>query len=176
MSLQIPEPLLRLESNCGIFAVWMIFQHYGVNMDIDRLAQVCRHDSEDGAFGIGLAVALEKFGFSVKFYTDDDPHMHEKELPCYAEAQKLNIPVLSALSYQGLQDAVNMGRFVMVFYDTLQGVGNHSLIYAIDEQEICFFDSFDPMPAKVFERQRRAEGICRQALVIDGSSFALRCS
>lgn len=156
--------------------MWMVLQHYGVNMDIERLAQACRHDAEDGTFGIGLAVALEKFGFSVMFHTDDDPHMHEKELPCYAEAQNLSIPVLPALSYQGLRDAVDIGCFVIVFYDTLQGVGNHSLIYAMDEREVCFFDSFDPMPAKVFEQQRHAEGICRQALVIDGSSFALRYS
>jgi len=46
----------------------------------------------------------------------------------------------------------------------------------MDEREVCFFDSFEPMPAKVFEQQRHAEGICRQALVIDGSSFALRYS
>ena len=156
--------------------MWMVLQHYGVNMDIERLAQACRHVAEDGAFGIGLAVALKKFGFSVTFHTDDDPHMHEKELPCYAEAQQLSIPVLPALSYQGLRDAVDMGRFVIVFYDTLQGVGNHSLIYAMNEREVCFFDSFEPMPAKVFEQQRNAEGICRQALVIEGSSFALRYS
>lgn len=156
--------------------MWMVLQHYGVNMDIERLAQACRHDAEDGAFGIGLAVALGRFGFSVTFHTDDDPHMHEKELPCYAEAQKLSIPVLPALSYQGLRDAVDIGRFVIVFYDTLQGVGNHSLIYAMNEREVCFFDSFEPMPAKVFEQQRNAEGICRQALVIDSSSFALRYS
>lgn len=156
--------------------MWMVLQHYGVNMDIERLAQACRHDAEDGAFGIGLAVALKKFGFSVTFHTDDDPHMHEKELPCYAEAQQLSIPVLPALSYQALRDAVDMGRFVIVFYDTLQGVGNHSLIYAMNEREVCFFDSFEPMTAKVFEQQRHAEGICRQALVIDGSSFALRYS
>ena len=156
--------------------MWMVLQHYGVNMDIERLAQACRHDAEDGAFGIGLAVALKKIGFSVTFHTDDDPHMHEKELPCYAEAQQLSIPVLPALSYQGLRDAVDMGRFVIVFYDTLQGVGNHSLIYAMNEREVCFFDSFEPMPAKVFEQQRNAEGICRQALVIEGSSFALRYS
>jgi hypothetical protein len=36
---------------------------------------------------------------------------------------------------------------VIVSYDTLDGVGNQSLVYSMDEQEICFFDSFDPMPA-----------------------------
>ncbi|EPG5087408.1 hypothetical protein LT215_003916, partial [Acinetobacter baumannii] len=29
-----------------------------------------------------------------------------------------------------------------------------------------FFDSFEPMSAAVFENQRKAEGICRQAIVI----------
>ena len=58
-----------------------------------------------------------------------------------------------------------------MYYDTLDVVGNHSLVYSIDEQEICFFDSFDAMPASVFEQQRKAEGICRQAIIIENANF-----
>ncbi|MFX8817131.1 peptidase C39, partial [Acinetobacter baumannii] len=52
------------------------------------------------------------------------------------------------------------------YYDTLDGVGNQSLVYSIDQNEICFFDSFEPMSATVFENQRNVEGICRQAIII----------
>lgn len=63
---------------------------------------------------------------------------------------------------------------MIVYYDTLQGIGNHSLVYSINAQEICFFDSFDAMSATVFEQQRQAEGICLQAIVI-GPHYGIRC-
>ncbi|KAA5586605.1 peptidase C39, partial [Pseudomonas aeruginosa] len=30
MALNIPESLANLEANCGLFAVWMVLQHHGV--------------------------------------------------------------------------------------------------------------------------------------------------
>ncbi len=39
MALEIPESLVNLEANCGIFALWMLFQHHGVEMDISELIQ-----------------------------------------------------------------------------------------------------------------------------------------
>lgn len=174
MSVKIPEDLRHLESNCGVFAVWMILQHYGVNMDIEQLKHACKYDHDDGTFSIGLAVALQKFGFSVTFHSDEDLNQHDKEEASYAEAQVLGLPLLEALNYQDLTRTVALGNFVIVFYDTLAGVGNHSLIYTIDEKEICFFDNFAAMPADVFEQQRNAEGICRQAIVIDRHNFQQR--
>ena len=56
-----------------------------------------------------------------------------------------------------------------MYYDTLEGLGNHSLVYDINESEICFFDSFDAMSAQLFEQQRKVEGICRQAIIIDAN-------
>lgn len=174
--MEIPEALLNLESNCGIYAVWMIFQHYGIQMDIERLKDACQYDEEDGTFGIGLAVALARFGFVVSFHTDTDPNVHEKEQYYYQEAQALDIPIAEALSYQELRQNVESDYFVIVFYDTLDGLGNHSLVYSIDETEISFFDHFDTMSVALFEQQRSAEGICRQALVIDGRQFMQRYS
>lgn len=80
------------------------------------------------------------------------------------------------LSYTDIQKLVDKGRFVIVFYDTLEEVGNHSLIYEINEKEISFFDSFDAMPIEVFEQQRRVEGICQQVIVIDDRNFVMRHS
>lgn len=71
---------------------------------------------------------------------------------------------------------MDKGLFVIVFYDTLEGVGNHSLIYEINEKEISFFDSFDAMPREIFEQQRRVEGICQQVIVIDDRNFVMRHS
>ncbi len=176
MSTEIPDQLLQLEANGGIFAIWKIFQHYGIDLEIADLVQLCRHNNEDGSFGIALAVGLKKLGLEVSFHTDPDPHQHPTEVLCYQEAKQLQIPLQPALSYSALQTCVEQGRFVIVFYDTLEGVGNHSLIYSMDAEEICFFDSFDPMPAQVFEQQRQAEGICRQAIVIDDRNFVMRYS
>ena len=44
----------------------------------------------------------------------------------------------------------------------------------MDDQEVCFFDSFDPMSAEVFEQQRNKSGICQQVIVIDDRNFVMR--
>ncbi len=56
----------------------------------------------------------------------------------YKEAKILKIPTGPALSYQDIQTETQNGKMVIVYYDTLEGVGNQSLIYSIDQNEICF--------------------------------------
>lgn len=175
MALNLPESLANLEANCGVYAIWMLFQHHGIQVDVDELIHATQYDDQEGTFTIALAIALKKFGFDVAFYTDEDPNIEEKERQMYDEACKLNISIQPALNYGQIQQATEQGKFVIVYYDTLDDVGNQSLIYSIDDHEICFFDSFDPMPALVFENQRKAEGICRQAIVIDDVQFQM-CS
>lgn len=84
----------------------------------------------------------------------------------YKEAKVVKIPTGPALSYQDIQANIQNEKMVIVYYDTLDGVGNQSLVYSIDSNEICFFDSFDPMSKAVFENQRKADGVCRQAILI----------
>ena len=79
----------------------------------------------------------------------------------------MNLPIQSAISYADIQHAFEQNKFVIVYYDTLDGEGNHSLVYDINEIEICFFDSFDAMPKAVFEAQRKVEGICQQVIIVD---------
>jgi len=93
--------------------------------------------------------------------------MDGKEKQSYLDAQGLQIPIQAALSYSEIQQAFENGHFVIVFYDTLHGVGNQSLIYSIDEQEISFCDHFEEMSKTVFEQQRQADGICRQVIVVE---------
>lgn len=174
MALNIPEALLNLEANCGVFALWMIFQQYGVEMDIDELVKVSGHHYEDGTFTLALAVALKKYGFEVSFYSEVDPHVDPKEVSYYETAQKMQLSIQAALSYQQIQQIFEQGKLIIVYYDTLEGVGNQSLVYSMDDQEICFFDSFDPMPKMIFEQQRKAEGICQQVIVIDGRHLQLQ--
>lgn len=173
MSSNLPEELANLDANAGIYAVWMIFQHLGIDADIEQLKEVCRYQLGSGTTTIGLAVGLKKFGFHVAFSTDPDPEPQEQEILCYQQAEALGIPVSPAISYQDIVQAYEQNRFVIVYYDTLDGVGNHSLVYDINEDEICFFDSFDAMSAQVFEQQRAAEGICRQAIIIDVNPTSL---
>ena len=174
MALNLPESLVNLEANCGLYAIWMLFQHHGVDVDVNALIQSTKYDDQEGTYTIALAIALKKFGFKVSFYTDQDPNIEKKERSMYGEAKKLNIPILPALSYAEIQQATEQGKFVIVYYDTLDEVGNQSLVYSMDDNEICFFDSFDPMPALLFENQRKAEGICRQAIIIDDVEFQMR--
>ena len=171
MALNIPESLLNLESNCGVFALWMIFQQHGIEKNIEELIQVSNHDRVDGTFTIALAFALKNFGFNVSFYTDPDPNIDPDEIIFYENAQVQGVPIHAALSYQQIQQAVDSGKLVIVYYDTLDGVGNQSLVYSIDEQEICFFDSFEAMPAHVFEQQRNVDGICQQVIVIEANEY-----
>ena len=175
MSIEIPEDLQNLEANSGIFSIWMIFHHYGIDLHIPDLVQLCRHNPEMGTSTIALTVALQTLGLDVAFFSEYDADKQPVELDFYQQAQTLKIPVEErVISYTEVQQQVEAGRFVIVFYDTLEGVGNHSLIYAIDEHEISFFDSFDAMPADVFEQQRQAEGICQQVIVIDDRNFVIR--
>ena len=175
MSIEIPEDLQNLEANSGIFSIWMIFHHYGIDLHIPDLVQLCRHDPEMGTSTIALAVALRTLGLDVTFFSEYDADKQPVELEFYQQAEKLKIPVEQrVISYAEIQQQVEAGRFVIVFYDTLEGVGNHSLIYTMNEHEISFFDSFDAMPADVFEQQRQAEGICQQVIVIDDRNFVMR--
>lgn len=167
MSLDIPDPLLQLEANCGVFAVWLILKQYQANIDIAELIQLCRHDYNEGTFTIALAVALKKLGFEVSFYTAPDPDIDEIEKQIYLEAKQLQIPIRPALTYEKIQQAYEDGKFVIVFYDTLDGAGNQSLIYSIDEQEISFCDHFEVMSKAVFEQQYQADEICQQAIVVE---------
>lgn len=177
MSVEIPEDLQNLEANSGIFAIWMIFHHYGIDLHIPDLVQLCRHDPEMGTSTIALAVALRTLGLDVTFFSEYDADKQPVEVEFYQKAQEIKLPVYeSPLSYAEIQKKAGEGRFVIVFYDTLDGVGNHSLIYSIDEQEISFFDSFESMPKEVFEQQRQADGICQQVIVIDDRNFVMRQS
>lgn len=63
MSVEIPEDLQNLEANGGIFAIWMIFHHYGIDLNISDLTQLCQHDLEMGSSSIALAVALKTLGW-----------------------------------------------------------------------------------------------------------------
>lgn len=177
MSVEIPEDLQNLEANSGIFAIWMIFHYYGIDLNIPDLTQLCQHDPEMGSSSIALAVALKTLGLDVNFCTEYDADKQPIEVDFYQQAHRLNIPVIEQpLSYAEIQENVEAGRFVIVFYDTLEGVGNHSLIYEIDENEISFFDSFESMPKEIFEQQRRVDGICQQVIVIDDRNFVMRHS
>ena len=167
MSLDIPDPLLQLEANCGVFAVWLILKQYQSNIDIAELIQLCRHDYNEGTFTIALAVALKKLGFEISFYTAPDPDIDEIEKKIYLEAKQLQILIRPALTYEKIQQAYEDGKFVIVFYDTLDGAGNQSLIYSIDEQEISFCDHFEVMSKAVFEQQYQADEICQQAIVVE---------
>ncbi|MFW1836998.1 cysteine peptidase family C39 domain-containing protein [Acinetobacter gyllenbergii] len=167
MSLSIPESLLQLEANCGVFALWLIVKQYHTHVDIADLIRLSGHDQEDGTYTIALAVAMKKLGFEVSFYTAPDPNIEAKEQQIYLEAQNLQIPIQAALTYSEIQRAFEQGNFVIVFYDTLQGTGNQSLVYSIDPQEISFCDHFDVMSKAVFEQQRQADGICQQVIVIE---------
>ena len=177
MSMELPEDLQSLEANSGIYAIWMIFQHYGIDLHIPDLVQLTCHDSEIGTSSIALAVTLKTLGLDITFYTEVDLDKQPQEVAFYGRAHTLKIPVIETpLTYEQIQGNVDAGRFVIVFYDTLEGIGNHSLIYEITDNEVSFFDSFESMPKAVFEQQRRVEGICQQAIVIDDRSFVMRQS
>lgn len=174
--MDIPEQLQDLPANCGIYAIWMIFQHYGVDLEIDDLVELCKHNVEEGTSTISLAVALKQLGLQVSFYTDPDPELQPTEAWFYQRAKEMQIEIEPALEYSGILAAVGSGKFVIAYYDTLEGVGNHSLIYSADAQEVCFFDSFDAMPVDVFEQQRQILGICRQVIVVDDCALVERAN
>ncbi|HCL60375.1 MAG TPA: peptidase C39 [Acinetobacter sp.] len=177
MSIELPQDLQNLEANSGIYAIWMIFHHYGVDLHIPDLVQLTQYNDEMGASSIALTVALKTLGLDVEFFTETDPDKQLLEIQFYQKAQELKVPVHEyPLSYTDIQKSVDKGLFVIVFYDTLEGMGNHSLIYEINEKEISFFDSFDAMPKEVFEQQRRVEGVCQQVIVIDDRNFVMRHS
>ena len=171
MALSLPDELVHLEANCGLYALWMVLQHQGIQANIQELIKLSKYDQDEGTYTIALAIALKKMGFGVSFYTDKDPNISKKERACYEEAKQLNIPVKGVLSYQGILQATQNNKFVIVYYDTIEGIGQQSLIHSIDKNRIDFFDNFGSMTASVFERQRKAEGICQQTIVIDDSEF-----
>ena len=170
--MEIPEELANLEANSGIYAVWMLFQHLGLDPDIEQLKEVCHYVEGDGTTTIGLAVGLKKFGLNVEFTTDADEDLQDQEKRSYAEAETINLKMSASIRYQDIQNAFNANKFVIVYYDTLEGLGNHSLVYDINDEEISFFDSFDAMTQDIFEQQRAVDGICRQAIIVEVSHYS----
>lgn len=171
MALNIPAELVQLHANCGVYALWMVLQHQGVHANIQELIKLSKYDQDEGTYTITLAIALKKMSFRVTFYTDQDPNISQKERACYEEAKTLNIPIKGILSYQGILQATQSNKFVIVYYDTIDGIGQQSLIHSIDKNRINFFDNFGSLTASVFERQRKVDGICQQAIVIDDTDF-----
>lgn len=167
MSLNIPKALQQLEANCGVFAVWMLLQHHGFSIHLQELIHLCKHDPDHGTYTIDLAIALKKLGFEVNFCTDPDPYVDEDEAQSYMDAAALDIPVLDAVSFDEILNAIASGKMAIVFYDTEDGAGNQSLVYSIESDEICFFDHFEVFSKQDFETLRSAEGICRQVILID---------
>ena len=165
--MELPDKLQNLPFNCGIYAVWMVFQHHAIDLEVDDLLKLCRYSEEEGTSTIALAVALKKLGMQVHFHTDPDDDLQPTEQWFYQQAQDVQMPILAALSYTEILQAVEQGKFVMVYYDLPSGEGNHSLIYEMDAESISFFDHFDVYTAEQFEQLRSAEGICRQVIVID---------
>ena len=165
--MELPDKLKNLPFNCGIYAVWMVFQHHAIDLEIDDLLKLCCYSEEEGTSTIALAVALKKLGMQVHFYTDPDDDLQPTEQRFYQQAQDAQMPILAALSYTEILQAVEQGKFVMVYYDLPSGEGNHSLVYEMDAESISFFDHFDVYTAAQFEQLRSAEGICRQVIVID---------
>ena len=163
----MPEEILNLPYNCGVFALWCVIRQYGLDIQPNQIIELSQYNSEDGTFGIALAVALYQLGFEVSFYTDPDPDQHATETLTYVEAEQLGISILQPLSYDHIRHEIEENQaLAIVFYDDLDGVGNHSLVYSIEEDEICFFDSLEPMSREVFEQQRQAKGICRQSILV----------
>ena len=91
MSIEIPEDLQNLEANSGIFSIWMIFHHYGIDLHIPDLVQLCRHNPEMGTSTIALAVALQTLGLDVAFFSEYDADKQPVELDFYQQAQTLKI-------------------------------------------------------------------------------------
>lgn len=170
--MEIPSELANLEANGGIYAVWMLLQHLGIDAEIQQLIDVCGYETGFGTSTIGLAVGLKKFGFNIQFSTDEDLNIQPQEQISYRAAEQLNLAITPALSYEQIQNAFEQHKFVIVYYDTLAGVGNHSLVYDINENEICFFDSFDAMSKPVFQQQRALDGICKQSIVVEVNAFS----
>ena len=164
--MDIPEQLQDLPANGGIYAIWMLFQHYEVDLEIADLIELCHHNEVEGTSTISLAVALKQLGLQVSFYSDPDPDLQPTEQWFYSKAEEMNLSIQSSIEYAQILQAIEQGKFVIAYYDTLEGVGNHSLIYSADSKEVCFFDSFDAMSVDVFEQQRQVEGICRQVIII----------
>lgn len=165
--MSMPDEILNLPYNCGVFALWCVIRQYGLDVQPQKIIELSKYNAEDGTFGIALTIALYKLGFEVSFCTDPDPDQHPIERLAYTEAEQLGIAITSPLSYENIQQEIDENQaLVIVFYDDLEDVGNHSLVYSIDENEICFFDSLDAMPRDVFEQQRQAKGICRQSILI----------
>ena len=70
MGVEIPEDLQNLEANSGIFSIWMIFHHYGIDLHIPDLVQLCRHNPEMGTSTGALAVAWQTLGLDVAFFSE----------------------------------------------------------------------------------------------------------
>lgn len=169
--IKVPKSLRQLQANCGPLAVWLVLDHYKIEVKLTTLLKACRHDPENGTFPIGLAVALKKFGFDVAFYGDKDPAPNELEIICYDDAEKLHLPIRPALSYQEIQKVFEDQKIVIVSYESLQGIGCMSVVYSMNEQEISFCEDLEPMSAAVFEQQRKVEGICQQVIVVGECNY-----
>jgi hypothetical protein len=164
---KIPDVIEALEGNCGVVSVWLVCHHSNLTVDPQDLIQLCGHTTETGTFTIALAVAFHELNLLVSFHSDVDPAIQEAEISYYERAKQNGIPLNPAQSISEISEAIAAGKRVVAFFDAIDGDGHFSPIHSVDPHVVLFEYSNEPtLSLSEFEARRRANGICRQTIVV----------
>jgi hypothetical protein len=172
---EAPTALLQLEGNCGPVTIWATLKYFKKRVSSQRIIEACRYTKKHGTFAIAMAIALNKFGLDVSFYTEPDPKPHLIERQCYKLCRSLGITINSAANLNFLRSQIRQSRLPILLYDSADGTGHFSpLLGIIGRKLILPFDQQNGLYISDFQNRWKAKGICRQCIIVSNDAPNVR--
>ncbi len=165
--IKIPRELEILDGHCGPLSLWLVLNSFGRHISHSEIIKQSKYTRKYGTFAISLAVALNRWGFNVDFYSDLDPSPRPIENKSYKEAKRLGIQVKPSLPIEGLLEEIHNGKKVIVYYNTPENQGHYSPLLGKDGEYLL-------LPLAETGRIRASDFITyRQAPEIYGQSISM---
>lgn len=165
--LEVPHRLEQLDGNCGVVAVWMVLEYFGIKHRVDDLIHQCHHTDEYGTFTAGLALALHDYGLHVQLHTEPDDDMKPLEQSLYEEARNRNIVVAPAISLDKLLALLSRSCKSIVFFDTDDGCGHFSPLSGVRGKNLLLpYTENGSLPRETFVHRWNAPEILQQCVVV----------
>jgi hypothetical protein len=148
--------------------VWTVLEHFGIQASSFAIVQACRY-SDDGIPMVAMALALQRFGLQVEFFTDPDENPDSEELLLFDLAVRKRIPVRPAVTLEELSDVISDNRIAVVIYAE-DGVAHFSPMLGVKDGIVHL--AYLPVQNKTvseFEKAWNTPGYFRQCILVSKS-------
>jgi hypothetical protein len=164
----VPSTIKKLDGNCGPLIAWSVLSHFKKRVKATDIIESCAYVPGAGTHSIGIAVCLRLQGLEIAYHANKDPNPEPDELPLFAKAKALGIPVLPALTLDSLLEQVILGHVPIVCYKT-KGSGHFAAITGIEGNKLTLhFGVRYRMTRQTFLKNWRAPGFNATCVLVKG--------